>query len=442
MRGRGRVLWVLPALAVAVLVGTLMGARAQAKGVPTLTVAVTANVKGVLESCGCGVIKYGGVPEKAQTLVDLRRKLGSALVVVDSGDSFSFGDGPGKGAALAQSLVLAGYQAVNFGDEEAAIGLGAMLAAAPPGRFPWVATNLRDRVGRHPLPTSRVIAAGGIRVGVLGVLPPEWKTGRTTSGGDEIVVEDPVAAVAREAAALREKCQVLILLAHTDQALARRVVAAVPGITLVVGGEKVTEVPHAGALGSSYWVQGEGYSRNLVLVTLRQVAGKWRAVAAKPQRVVYKSKRYPPVARIASKYLTDSSKTLEELISRTYGKSPLYEGDQKCLSCHPDEHAQWLTTRHPNGWETLKKAGHRYDPDCLDCHTTGEPGKPSTALKGVQCEACHGPFAKHGELPQTRPKTEAEWAPVCGRCHNEQRSPGFSVGKYLPRVKHKAPAPG
>ena len=418
------------------------GAPLQAKAAPSLTIALTSNTKGVLESCGCGAIKFGGVPERAQMIVDLRRQLGSSLLVVDSGDTFCFGDGPQKDSAMAQALVLSGCQAVNFGDEEAAIGLQILRQAAPASQFPWVATNLLDEAtGKPPFPTSRVIAAGPVKVGVMGVLPPDWRASRPSSGPDDLLVTDPVAAVAREAAALRGKCQVLLLLAHTSQRLARQIVDAVPGITLVAGGEIITNVPHAGPFGGSYFAQGEGYSRNLMLVTLHPVGGAWRVAAATTRRNVYKSKRYPPVAKVAQKYVVTSSKALEELISRTYGKSPLYEGDEKCLSCHPLQHAHWKTTRHPQAWETLKQAGHRYDPDCLGCHTTGEPGKPSVALKGVQCEACHGPFAQHSKFPQTRPPSDEAWAKVCTTCHNQQRSPTFSIGEYLPQVKHQAPAP-
>lgn len=431
------ILITLVAVAVAAFVG-LRPPAVGAKAAPSVTFALTANTKGVLESCGCGAVKYGGLPERAQMLMELKAKYGASLVVLDSGDTFNFGDGPQKDAAMAQSLVLSGTHAVNFGDEEAAISLEAMLKAAPPDRFPWVATNLVSKAtGKPPFPTSRIVQAGGVRVGIMGVLAPGWRTGRSTSGAEDVTVADPVAAVAREMKTLRGKCDLVVLLAHLDRAATREIVDRVPGIHLVVGGDTITDVPHAGAFGAAYFAQGEGYCRNIMLVTMKRT-GSWKVTAVSTQRTVYKAKRYPPVAKLAERYVVNASKAMEELISRTYGQSPGYEGDQKCLECHQDEHAQWASTRHPGAWETLKKAGHRYDPDCLGCHTTGEPGKPSTALKGVQCEACHGPFAGHDVMAQTRPRNDAEWAKICLSCHTEQRSPGFNVQEALAKVKHTA----
>lgn len=430
-------------LVVAAALGAALmrhAASVQAKGAPTLTIALTSNDKGVLESCGCGAIKFGGIPERAQMLVDLRKKLGSSLVILDSGDTFNFGDGPQKSAAMAKCLQLMGYQAVNFGGEEAATNLAEMRKAAPPDRFPWVATNLVEKAtGKPPFPTYRVVKAGAVRLGVLGILPTDWRTNRSTSGQDDISVTDPVSAVRRAMAALRGKADLVVLLSAADPKVSRQVVDAVPGIALVLGGNRIVDVPHAGPFGKSYFAQAEGYCHNLMLLTLQR-GSSWRVVRAAPQRVIYKAKRYAPVAKLAQQYLQSSNQSLEELISRTYGQSPGYEGDQKCQSCHPAIHQSWLATKHPQAWETLKKAGHRYDPDCLDCHTTGQPGKPSTALKGVQCEACHGPYAQHDSFAKTQPQTDAEWAKVCGRCHNEQRSPGFTIEKYLPRVKHAPPA--
>jgi len=88
------------------------------------------------------------------------------------------------------------------------------------------------------------------------------------------------------------------------------------------------------------------------------------------------------------------------------------------------------------------------NPYCLKCHTTGygEPGgfiseKITPQLRGVQCEACHGPGSKHKENP-TDPTslpvgTHVDYRTVCIRCHDQNWTPQFDYQKYKKRIEHK-----
>ena len=99
-----------------------------------------------------------------------------------------------------------------------------------------------------------------------------------------------------------------------------------------------------------------------------------------------------------------------------------------------------LTPGHsPKTPPTLDQAlGQRLDPDtvrrCFGCHTTASTTRagfnPSRLVLGVDCEACHGPGAKHAELMDDEKNAEGRQAifdpgslgPVakvdfCGACH-------------------------
>lgn len=99
-----------------------------------------------------------------------------------------------------------------------------------------------------------------------------------------------------------------------------------------------------------------------------------------------------------------------------------------------------LTPGHsPNTPPTLDQAvGQRLDPvtvrRCFGCHTTASTTRagfdPSRLVLGVDCEACHGPGAKHAELMDAEKNAEGRQAifdprnlgPVaqvdfCGACH-------------------------
>jgi hypothetical protein len=88
--------------------------------------------------------------------------------------------------------------------------------------------------------------------------------------------------------------------------------------------------------------------------------------------------------------------------------------------------------------------------DCGSCHTTGYNASGQNALpgivgtweyEGVQCEACHGPFAagpdgsqSHG-WPKTASLSNAEKAAICGNCH--KRGDGSTIEAEDGFIKHQ-----
>ena len=109
---------------------------------------------------------------------------------------------------------------------------------------------------------------------------------------------------------------------------------------------------------------------------------------------------------------------------------------------------------------TLDQAlGQRLDPEavrrCFGCHTTAATTRagfnPSRLVLGVDCEACHGPGAKHAELMDDEKNAEGRRAifdpgslgPVaqvdfCGACHRtsydvfETRTKGVETVRFQP----------
>ncbi|MEQ1566772.1 MAG: multiheme c-type cytochrome, partial [Myxococcota bacterium] len=76
-------------------------------------------------------------------------------------------------------------------------------------------------------------------------------------------------------------------------------------------------------------------------------------------------------------------------------------GSDKCVACHPSEHAWWVNDAHANGMASLRDKGAD-DPACVRCHATSKvagPPQPNLdafdRLGGVGCESCHGPGEQH-----------------------------------------------
>lgn len=98
-----------------------------------------------------------------------------------------------------------------------------------------------------------------------------------------------------------------------------------------------------------------------------------------------------------------------------------YVGVDNCKMCHGDMHTNWAKTKHARAFTLLEHAGQAANAQCLPCHTTGygtggyvdEASTPG--LKGVQCEACHGPGGNHMGDPKGTTRTPS--AAVCAACH-------------------------
>ena len=113
-----------------------------------------------------------------------------------------------------------------------------------------------------------------------------------------------------------------------------------------------------------------------------------------------------------------------------------YMGVKWCTGCHSRESPNpklrvfhsWEGSAHAKAWEVLPEED-RANPACLKCHTTGYglPWRSETTaedLRGVQCEACHGPGSHYytWNVMKNRPLALSQglWLPtreVCSKCH-------------------------
>lgn len=115
-------------------------------------------------------------------------------------------------------------------------------------------------------------------------------------------------------------------------------------------------------------------------------------------------------------------------------KPTRYAGSAACARCHPQQAAQFETTRHARALTSLAniKGGARdRDPTCVGCHTTGfmQPGGTwsvavaAARLPHVGCESCHGPSLGHISLDDKKGTTRRRVPEtVCRGCHTPDRT--------------------
>jgi hypothetical protein len=113
-----------------------------------------------------------------------------------------------------------------------------------------------------------------------------------------------------------------------------------------------------------------------------------------------------------------------------------------CSYCHPKAVAQWSTTDHAHAFDTLTRAKHDKDPNCLGCHVVGFVQMGGSRdmfmirdqFANVGCEACHGPSAAHIRSVDKKKGTIRHVDPVtCLGCH----TPDQNIGSFDPVASMK-----
>ena len=127
-------------------------------------------------------------------------------------------------------------------------------------------------------------------------------------------------------------------------------------------------------------------------------------------------------------------------------EEPYYIGNRKCRLCHFEYFKEWEKDPHANAFTRLGRMQN--NPYCLKCHTTGfreaqgfVSEKITPELRGVQCEACHGPGSIHKDNPHDKGSLpigrQIDYERVCIKCHDRNWTPEFDYEKYRKRIEHR-----
>jgi cytochrome c5 len=199
-------------------------------GKPTFTVFGLAEVRGQIGPCGCTSDPLGDLSRTAQMIAEARTA--GPVLVVDAG-SLLYSKAPIPAPQQAQEELKADLLARTYREDLAisALGLGwADLSQGPAKvRLPRQAANVAADAG-IPLEKPTVIAVGGAKVGVFGVLANEAVKG--------LALADPVGAGKAAVAELRRGgAQVVIALVQaTSKKDAAALVRGIGGVDLAVAG--------------------------------------------------------------------------------------------------------------------------------------------------------------------------------------------------------------
>lgn len=471
---------------------------------PDVALVISGQTVGYLQPCGCSPVQLGGLARRYNFVQSLVKDRGWNVVLADVGD-VPQASGPQallKYKYAMMSLNKMGYTAVSFGKNELGLGLLSTLGefALNESKPRILAANLKDREKLFQgMVAGGVVSTGpGPKIGFVGIVDPIVMDFQDPDVVLENLVNKAVDDAIKE---FKSQPDLLVLLfqGKIEQAKAIAQSPKMPKFDVIVVPIE-EEDPPAGPIlvvGKTLIVSAGQRGRHVGVVGAFRTSNsakpfdlRYQLVEIGPQYETPKGEDAKnPIHALLQEYAqrVKSNKLLAEF-TKNPSQHPFqlvkdpkemagskYVGSERCMSCHEDAYKVWDNSSHKHAYETLEKKAERpnlrqYDGECVKCHVTGFAYKSgfvdenTTAnLKGVGCEACHGPASAHTNKPDNKaiyplinpwkyksqlaalPPDQQEQKKMtfindsCVKCHDLDNSVNFKVDKYWKQIAHPTP---
>ena len=415
----------------------------------------TSDTSGRIEPCGCFAGQYGGLTRISTTLNNkppgsLKFEIGNALAGLEDYQILQF-------RHLLQAQGKIGYDALNLGSREASLPATTLRSLAQNSPVPLLSANVLDATTRQPVVEPwRIVLRNGLRIGLIGVV-----SSPKAEPHSSVLIEDATEALSRVIPQVKEKADVLICLAFTDEAGLEQIARDFYELPIILGGEVRQPSPSLVRVNQSWILATTNQSRALgELHTVWDRATRTLAPATGEISLMHdKIPEDPAIASFSHAYrnevrtadLTiDHPGTAGDAIP---GVAPTatYTGSAACAGCHATAFASWQKSGHAHAFESLVRKDSDTDPSCIACHVTGfgERGGYERRMKGasfvnVGCESCHGPASDHVQarspaaasgtavLQKMRPVGPGQ----CVQCHHGEFSRPFKYEAFWPKIIH------
>ena len=420
---------------------------------PVIHVVFTGEENGYLEPCGCSEKQLGGFP-KRHTLINHLRKKDEDLILLSLGDligKVGRQDEIKMETAL-EALDQMGYAAHNIGEKDLDMGTDLLGYISQISNVDFISSNID--FASQALETKHFIIKEietkdvTLKIGILGIVSP----GLIQSDYQDIEVMDPVLSLKPLLNDLHDKTDILVLLSHAEMEESVEIAEACPELDLIISGHLVDR--------PDLYIEKVNHTYVIPVGEKGKYVGE---ITLSPQQKQTGEDEYfkclPPVIEITplDERFADSSDIAmllkiyqqrlkdEELLAQVFKSDTLsnmtFVGNDDCAVCHNKTFKHWEGTGHASAYETLVKAEHEYDPECVGCHVIGlnyftgfETIESTPELKGVGCESCHGAGSDHKE---TQSKDYGRvGVENCEICHNDEHSPNFEFKDYWQKIKH------
>jgi 5'-nucleotidase/UDP-sugar diphosphatase len=263
----------------------------------------------------------GGVARLATAVREIRRRRGARnTLLVDAGDTF--GDellsNITRGESTARLLDAIGYTFMALGNHDYEYSSDNTRRLQTLVRFPMRAANAIVRATGQPFlgdPTL-VVAAGGIRVGLLALTYHNTDQTGNKDNTKDLEFQSGIDAARRYVPALRRRADVIVVVSHQGTVIDSLLATRVAGIDIIVGGHSHDRIQPPRHVGNTWIVQALSDASALGELTVTVTDGR----VSRVDGIVHElyADRYTPDAAVAA--MVDSIRapyrdTLEAVIA-------------------------------------------------------------------------------------------------------------------------------
>ncbi len=421
---------------------------------PLLTFFFTGDTRGRLVPCGCFTGQYGGLT-RLKTALD--RGGTTNTIKVDVGDAIG---GPEDFNVIQYRYILQAYagmdyDALNLGQREAQMPARTLRELKKSSPVTLLSANLLDQqTGTPVFDGFKIIRRGGSRIALVGVVDPR---GLNENLGEGLAVDKMETTLSKLLPTLRDKADIFVLLAFTDETTLAKLAQEFYEFDLVLGG-KVSQ-PSQKLVKENRSVVLFITNESRALGALRaQILGRGQLSVTEFQMLMLNDKmpEHPDVLALAGKYREEIRRTKLQVDDLTAKQDNLvpgvklatsYAGTESCLGCHPTAAKAWEKSGHAEAFDTLVHAKADADPHCIECHTVGFGSASgyrrefgAGKLVNVGCESCHGPGSLHVKQRKSDEPVTFVFRPLgggdCKKCHHGEFSRPFDWEQFWPKVQH------
>lgn len=352
------------------------------------------------------------------------------------------------------------YDAITLGERDFLHGTNFLLDLQKELKLPFVSANIFYEENNKPVFSPFIIkklknfrhgdtTIPEVSVGIFGVMLYRNQL-IFDKGEPNLIVGDPIEAAKKVVAEMKDKCDIIVCLAHLRYNELQPFAEAVPEVDVLLAGHDPVMRMEPMKIHESIALAGG--NKGQYVGDLRLII-KNNSVFDYEGHVVTlddKFKDDPEMTDFIKDFKEKEMKLTFKINRRRSRNMDMYAGTEVCKKCHEPQFKQWEKTGHAHAFARLKKDDQHKNYECVPCHTTGFARyngfytyDETPEMADVQCEACHGIGKLHvstAEKLKDKKQAAAMLAPIseysCSNCHTTERDPNFDFKKAVDKVKH------
>lgn len=364
---------------------------------------------------------------------------------------------PERGSGNLVSPSVLGRPARKAADQPQSIVSSQQISAYQPTEIRPRTSATQDSRGRARVP--RELGREAIQA-----LVPKSSSSAEADQRAPYNILDPTSTLNKLMPELRSKCDIVMVLSHLGLNGSKKLAREINGIDIVISGAP-SAIQYRPVQEGGTFIVHPGFGGRYLGKLLVEMDQDGRISKANGENIEIADPMQPDseITKLIAEYKKETRKLRPQ--PRPASAKITYAGVAHCSACHEPQHTSWAATQHAQAMRTLITKKQQFNPDCLQCHTTGYKDnngfrdlRTSPAMANVQCEVCHGPTYRHtieqrifdqqkkraavGSAaiskftPRYTPKAGVSPA-LCLKCHNEENDGDFNFERDLKLVSHQ-----